>query len=178
MIAEAYPDAKGRLEESGEVGVEVPEAVTVEVEDIHPLPEVSFIKQHTSMFTFAFCFVIKGNWWPRYLSISFFPITEQNIWFYLQYLLTLINSLFLIDIIILVSLLSSGFSWREGGFSAFCISVWNHHDGPVCWNQADDFWTLYRLEECFFVQEMISAVTQGILFLDDNVIFKQVPLEQ
>lgn len=46
LFAEAYPDAKGRLEDSGDGRLEVPEAVTVEVEDIHPLPEVSFVKQY------------------------------------------------------------------------------------------------------------------------------------
>lgn len=63
LIAEAYPDAKGRLEESGEIGVEVPEAVTVEVEDIHPLPEVTFIPTvHFYVYLcFQNCFVIKEN---------------------------------------------------------------------------------------------------------------------
>lgn len=33
--------ASGAVEESGDAGDEVPEAVTVEVEETHPLPEVS-----------------------------------------------------------------------------------------------------------------------------------------
>lgn len=52
-----------RLEESGEVGAEVPEAVTVEVEDIHPLPEVCFVKWY--IFYVNLCsqnsFVVREN---------------------------------------------------------------------------------------------------------------------
>lgn len=41
LFAVASTSASGAVDESGEAGVEVPESVTVEIEEIHPLPEVS-----------------------------------------------------------------------------------------------------------------------------------------
>lgn len=35
------------VDESGDAGVEVPEAVTVEVEETHPLPEVSAVNMNS-----------------------------------------------------------------------------------------------------------------------------------
>lgn len=43
VVALASTAASGLLDESGEAGVEVPEVVTVEVEETHPLPEVIII---------------------------------------------------------------------------------------------------------------------------------------
>ncbi|XP_075881234.1 fer-1-like protein 4 isoform X2 [Nelusetta ayraudi] len=54
---EANQDTRGRAEESGEAGVEVPEAVTVEVEDIHPLPE-GFLGEKEDFLLFASLFEI------------------------------------------------------------------------------------------------------------------------
>lgn len=42
-VAIASQTASGLVNDTGETGVEVPEAVTVEVEETHPLPEVSAI---------------------------------------------------------------------------------------------------------------------------------------
>ena len=39
--------ATGLADDSGEAAVEVPEAVTVEIEEIHPLPEVSAVTTNT-----------------------------------------------------------------------------------------------------------------------------------
>lgn len=45
FAAEATSSASGLVDESGEAGVEVPESAIVEVEEIHPLPEVSMNTQ-------------------------------------------------------------------------------------------------------------------------------------
>lgn len=47
VVAVAAPTASGLVDESGEAGVEVPEAVTVEVEETHPLPEVGATMTNT-----------------------------------------------------------------------------------------------------------------------------------
>lgn len=47
VVAIASVAASGLVDESGEAGVEVPEAVTVEIEEIHPLPEVSAATNNT-----------------------------------------------------------------------------------------------------------------------------------
>lgn len=47
VVAVAPTAASGLVDESGEAGVEVPEAVTVEVEETHPLPEVSATMTNT-----------------------------------------------------------------------------------------------------------------------------------
>ncbi|XP_070758115.1 fer-1-like protein 4 [Enoplosus armatus] len=54
---EASPAASGLVDESGEAGVEVPEAVTVEVEETHPLPE-GFLGQREDFLLFASLFEV------------------------------------------------------------------------------------------------------------------------
>ncbi|XP_042350061.1 fer-1-like protein 4 [Plectropomus leopardus] len=49
--------SSGMMDESGEAGVEVPEAVTVEVEEIHPLPE-GFLGQREEFLLFASLFEV------------------------------------------------------------------------------------------------------------------------
>ncbi|KAM4582645.1 fer-1-like protein 4 [Fundulus diaphanus] len=55
--AEATSALSGLSDESGEAGVEVPESVTVEVEEIHPLPE-GFLGQKEEFLLFASLFEI------------------------------------------------------------------------------------------------------------------------
>ncbi|XP_023271889.1 fer-1-like protein 4 [Seriola lalandi dorsalis] len=54
---EASVAASGVADESGEAGVEVPEAVTVEIEEIHPLPE-GFLGQREDFLLFASLFEV------------------------------------------------------------------------------------------------------------------------
>ncbi|XP_028262078.1 fer-1-like protein 4 [Parambassis ranga] len=54
---EASQAASGVAEESGELAVEVPEAVTVEIEEIHPLPE-GFLGQKEEFLLFASLFEV------------------------------------------------------------------------------------------------------------------------
>ncbi|XP_029357924.1 fer-1-like protein 4 [Echeneis naucrates] len=54
---EAPPAAGGVVDESGEAGVEVPEAVTVEMEEIHPLPE-GFLGEQEDFLLFASLFEV------------------------------------------------------------------------------------------------------------------------
>lgn len=61
----------GGADESGEAGVEVPEAVTVEIEEIHPLPEVSAIVLVVSV---IFYFTFGSP--PFYLTISLSPLVS------------------------------------------------------------------------------------------------------
>ncbi|XP_044028971.1 fer-1-like protein 4 [Siniperca chuatsi] len=52
-----FPAASGLADESGDVGVEVPEAVTVEVEETHPLPE-GFLGEREDFLLFASLFEV------------------------------------------------------------------------------------------------------------------------
>ncbi|XP_051271745.1 fer-1-like protein 4 [Dicentrarchus labrax] len=54
---EASPAASGSVDDSGESGVEVPEAVTVEVEETHPLPE-GFLGEREEFLLFASLFEV------------------------------------------------------------------------------------------------------------------------
>ncbi|XP_037622050.1 fer-1-like protein 4 [Sebastes umbrosus] len=54
---EASTSASGAVDESGEAGVEVPESVTVEIEEIHPLPE-GFLGQSEDFLLFASLFEV------------------------------------------------------------------------------------------------------------------------
>ncbi|KAM9758875.1 fer-1-like protein 4 [Menidia menidia] len=54
---EASPAASGPADDSGEAGVEVPQSVTVEVEEIHPLPE-GFLGQKEEFLLFASLFEV------------------------------------------------------------------------------------------------------------------------
>ncbi|KAM4587956.1 fer-1-like protein 4 [Odontesthes bonariensis] len=54
---EAFPAASGVADEPGEAGVEVPESVTVEIEEIHPLPE-GFLGQKEEFLLFASLFEV------------------------------------------------------------------------------------------------------------------------
>lgn len=47
VVAVVTPASSGLADDSGEAGVEVPESVTVETEEIHPLPEVSAVTINT-----------------------------------------------------------------------------------------------------------------------------------
>ncbi|KAK2861740.1 hypothetical protein Q5P01_001273 [Channa striata] len=55
--SEASSAASGAIDESGEGGVEVPEAVTVEIEEIHPLPE-GFLGEREEFLLFASVFEV------------------------------------------------------------------------------------------------------------------------
>ncbi|XP_068450759.1 fer-1-like protein 4 isoform X2 [Clinocottus analis] len=54
---EASASTRATVDDSGEAGVEVPEAVTVEVEEIHPLPE-GFVGQREDFLLFASLFEV------------------------------------------------------------------------------------------------------------------------
>lgn len=97
----------GVADESGEAGVEVPEAVTVEIEEIHPLPEVSVLTTTPiSVYLKIWCQVFLCPYTFYYLYSR-----HQCI---LGYQLLRNNKTY-------VS--SSGFLGGEGGFPAVRISV-------------------------------------------------------
>ena len=119
VFAIASTVASGFLSESGDAGVEVPECVTVETEEVHPLPEVSALITGTICVYEHSLSKISSVWRSSRLSISI-CFSCSSFFLYLLLIFLECDILHLSD---LSFFSSSGFPGGKGGFSAVCISV-------------------------------------------------------